>query len=100
MVLMEARVRELEEANAALSKRQRAEKARIQTGGPLRMSDATDILADRNVQAQLEEEMRSGSGHTKRHTAGLRHCSSCGKTGHNSRTCQKDVTMSDQSDSE
>jgi hypothetical protein len=100
VVLMEARVRELEEANAALSKRRRAKKSRIRAGGPLSMHDATDILADRDVQAQLEEEMRSGSGRTMRRAAGPRHCSNCGKTGHNLRTCQEDVEMDSESDSE
>ena len=100
VVLMEARVRELEEANAALSKRRRAKKSRIRAGGPLSMHDATDILADRDVQAQLEEEMRSGSGRTRRRAAGPRHCSNCGKTGHNSRTCQEDVEIDSESDSE
>lgn len=37
VVLMEARVRDLEEANEAMSKRQRAKKSRIQAGGPLSM---------------------------------------------------------------
>ena len=100
VVLMDARVRELEEANAALSKRRRAKKSRIRAGGPLSMHEATDILADKDVQAQLEEEMRSGSGRTRRRAAGPRHCSNCGKTGHNSRTCQEDAEMDDESDSE
>ena len=46
---MEARVRELQDANAALSKRRRAKRSRIQTEGPLSMHDATDILADKDV---------------------------------------------------
>lgn len=100
VVLMEARVRELEEANTALSKRRRAKKSRIRVGGPLSMHDATDILADRDTQAQLEEEMRSRGGRTKRRTAGPRHCSTCGKTGHNSRTCQEDIKRDSESDSE
>ena len=97
---MEARVRELQDTNVALSKRRRAKRSRIQKEGPLSIHDATDILADRDVQAQLEEEMRSGSGRTTRRTAGPRHCGKCHKTGHNSRTCQEDVEMDDESDSE
>ena len=54
------------------------------------MQDATDILAEKDVQAQLEEETRVRKG--------LRHCSNCGKTGHNSRTCQEDVCMDNVSD--
>jgi len=86
-VLIEAYIRELEEANAALSKHRRAKKSRIQIGGPLSMHNTIDILADRDIQAQLEEEMRSGSGRTKRRIAGLQHYSNYGKIGYNSRTC-------------
>ena len=50
------------------------------------MHDTIDILADKDIQAQLEEEIWSGSGHTKRYTAGLWHCGKCSKTGHNSHT--------------
>jgi len=49
VVLIEARVRELEEANAALSKRRKAKRSYIRAGGPLSMRDATDILADRDA---------------------------------------------------
>jgi len=51
------------------------------------MHEATNILADKDVQAQLEEEIQSGSSRTRRRTAGPQYCSNCGKTGHNSRTC-------------
>ncbi len=64
------------------------------------MHEATEILTDKDVQAQLEEETRSGCGRTRRRAAGPRHCSNCGKTGHNSRTCQEDVEMDEESDSE
>ena len=97
---MEARVQELEEVNAALSKRRRAKRSQIQVGGPLSIYNATDILTDKDVQAQLEEEMRSGSGRTKRRATGPRHCSTCGKIGYNSRTCQEDVEMDSELDSE
>ena len=100
LVLMEARVRELEAANEALSKRRKAKRSYIQEGGPLSLQDATDILADKDVQEQLGEEMRARVGRRRRAAAGPRHCGNCGKTGHNSRTCQEDVEMDDESDSE
>ena len=93
VVLVKARVRELEDANAALSKRRRAKKSRIREGGPLSVQEAVDILTDRDVQAQIEEERRSGSGRIRSRAVSTRHCKNCGKTGHNSRTCQEDVEM-------
>jgi hypothetical protein len=88
---MEARVRELEEANTALSKRQRAKKRRIKSGGPLSIHDATIILDNRDMEAQLEEETRLETVATRRQTGGPRCYSNCGKTGHNSRTCHEDI---------
>ena len=49
VVLIEARVRELEEVNVALSKRRKAKRSYIRVGGLLSMRDAIDILADRDV---------------------------------------------------
>jgi hypothetical protein len=91
VVLIEARVRELEEANIALSKRRRAKKRRLKSRGPLSMHDATELLANRDIEAQLEEEMRSGTVDTRRNIVGARCCSKCGKAGHNTRTCQEDI---------
>lgn len=58
-VAMEAQVREFEETNAALSKFLRAKKSLIRELEPLSMHIATDILANKNVQVQLGEEMWS-----------------------------------------
>ena len=60
---------------------------------------ATDILAHKDMQAQLEEETRSGSGHMEKCITGPQHCSNCSKTGHNSCTCHKDAEMDKKSDS-
>jgi hypothetical protein len=100
VVLMKDRVRELEEANAALSKRRRARKSRIRAGGPLRVQDASNILDEKDMQAQLGEEVRARGGGTRSRATGSRHCSNCGKKGHNSRTCQEDREIDKESDSE
>ena len=49
VVLIEARVRELEEANAALSKRRKAKRSYIRVGGLLSIRNAIDILANRDT---------------------------------------------------
>ncbi len=100
MVLLKARIKELEAANVALSKRQRAKKSRIRAGGPLNLYDATDLLDNKDVQEQLAEEIRVRGGRTRRAAGGPRRCGTCGKTGHNARTCQEDVEMDGESDSE
>jgi len=63
------------------------------------MRDTTDILANRDTQAQLEAEIRSGSGFTRRRTAGLQHYGTCSKTEHNSRTYQENMEIDDRLDS-
>jgi hypothetical protein len=100
MVLMKDRIRELEESNEALSKRRKAKKRHVRAGGPLTMRDASNILAEKDLQAEQEEQMRAEGGRAKRRVGGVRHCGNCGKTGHNSRTCQEDIKMDGESDSE
>lgn len=100
VVLVKARVRELEEANAALSKRRRAKRSYIRAGGPLAMQDSSNILAERDAQAQQNEERQPEGGRAKRRAGGLRHCSNCGNTRHNSRTCQEDAKVDEELDSE
>jgi hypothetical protein len=93
-------VKEFESANEALSKRQRAKKSRIRVGGSLNIYDAIDIIIEKDVQEQLVEEIRVGSGRPRRAPAGPRHCNTCGKTGHNARIYQEDVEMDEELDSE
>ena len=61
------------------------------------MQDATNILAEKDAQAQLEEEKR---GRTRCSAAGLRRCGNCGKTGHNSRTWQGGAKIYEEPDCE
>jgi hypothetical protein len=50
VVLLKARVKELESANEALNKRRRAKKSRIRAGGPLNIYDAINIITEKDVQ--------------------------------------------------
>jgi hypothetical protein len=69
VVLLKARVKELESANKALNKRRRAKKSRIRAGGPLNIYDAIDIITEKDVQKQLVEEIRVGNSRLKRTSA-------------------------------
>ena len=48
-------------------------------------------MAQCDVEAQVEGESRKGRARTGAGKRGKRHCKRCGETGHNSRTCRKDV---------
>ena len=47
-------------------------------------------MAQLDVEAQVEGERRKGRARTDASKQRKRHCRRYGKTGHNSRTCEKD----------
>jgi hypothetical protein len=101
LTLVNAELRTLRAANEALSKRRRAKKNRIRQGGALTVEDAHDIMAQNEVDEQIQRDRRSrgvnprGGGNSTG-----RHCGTCGKTGHNARTCQEVVDTSSSSEFE
>jgi hypothetical protein len=100
VALMTAEIGTLQKANEALSKRRRAKKTHVRLGGSLTVGDAHDILAQREVQEQVERETRENSGRRTRTETAPRRCGKCGKPGHNARTCQGDGGTSDVHDLE
>jgi hypothetical protein len=100
MTLLSAEVRTLRAANEALSKRRRAKKTRVRQGGALTVEDAQDILAQKDMDEQVRRDLRAEGGNRKEGQSSGRRCGTCGKAGHNARTCQEDVDMSSLSDSD
>ena len=86
-VLMRDRIASLERANeAALTRRQRKRK-RIQKQGTLTKAEGEEIIAQMEVEQQLEGEKRQGKARLGAGRQALKRCSCCRETGHNSRTC-------------
>jgi hypothetical protein len=84
--LLEARIAKLEEANKAASERKRRKKKRIQEGRTLSQAEAEEILREKDAEAKAKGEgVEVGSSSKVK-----RRCRTCGKTGHNKRTCYKD----------
>ena len=100
VTLMSAELRTLRAANEALSKRRRAKKARARQGGALTVEDAQDILAQKDVDEQVRRDLRAEGASRKEGQSSGRRCGTCGKAGHNARTCQEDVDMSSSLESE
>jgi hypothetical protein len=100
MTLLSAEVYTLRAANEALSKRRRARKTRVRQGGALTVEDAQDILAQKEVEEQARRDKRSEGGLQKEGQPSRRRCGTCGKAGHNTRTCQEAVDISSTSDSD
>ena len=94
VTLLTADNHSLRKANEALSKRRRAKKTRVRLGGALTVRDAQDLIAQKEVQEQIEHESRKNRG---RQLEGClaRLCGNCKKPGHNARTCQKDENIID-----
>jgi hypothetical protein len=90
----------LREANKALSKRRRAKRTRVKLGGPLTVGDGENILAQKDADARLEKETRENSSRQRRAEPAVRRCGICGNIGHNARTCQEDIEISEESSSE
>lgn len=87
--LLAAEVRSLRKANEALSKRRRAKKKYIRQGGTLTIEEAHDIIAQEEAIEQVQRDRPSREVSQNREYLTIRHCSSCGNTGHNARTCQE-----------
>jgi hypothetical protein len=100
MTLLSAEVRTLRAANEALSKRCRAKKTRVRQGGALTVEDAQDMIAQKDVDEQVRRDLRAEGGIRKEGQPSLRRCRTCGKAGHNTRTCQEVVDISSLSDSD
>ena len=99
MTLLSAEVYTLRAANEALSKRRRAEKARVRQGGTLTIEGAQDIITQRDIDEQVRRDIRVAGGSRGEGQPSGRHYRTCGKAGHNARTCQEDVDISSASDS-
>ncbi|KAI1440789.1 hypothetical protein F5Y02DRAFT_401636 [Annulohypoxylon stygium] len=56
MVLLQAEVQDLREANQALSKRRKAKKRRVRQGGSLTLQEGQDLLAQKDVAKQGQKE--------------------------------------------
>ena len=100
LALLRAENQSLRAANEALSKRRKAKKQRLRQGGSLTVQDAQDLQGQREVEVQIKEETRAGSGRKPRVETRARRCGTCGEPGHNARTCQIVVETSEEDDSE
>ena len=97
VALLRTEVSALRKANEELSKRRRAIKTRLRLGGSLTIQEAQDLLDQKAVGEQLEQETQQNSGRAGGSRTKIRCCSLCGKPGHNARKCQEAGESSDSS---
>ncbi len=100
LVLLRAELKDVRAANEVLSKRRRAKKTRLRQGGSLSFQEVEDLVAENEVDRQIQEETHRGSRRTEVAEPRTRRCGICSNTGHNARTCQVVVVASEEDDSE
>ncbi|KAH7463475.1 hypothetical protein FOMA001_g18107 [Fusarium oxysporum f. sp. matthiolae] len=94
MALMRSEMQDLRRANETLSRRRRAKRTRLQKRGAMTLEEGRKAIGQKDVDAQgVAESSRSG-GQGGSVRVKERRCGTCGKTGHNTRTCQIVVVMS------
>jgi hypothetical protein len=96
--LQAARIYELEEQLAVITKQKSRKRKHIQHGGTMEYGEAAaQVAAEASVAAERSKKAR-GSGDQEPAQPALRRCGNCGGTGHNARTCKKDTEVSSESD--
>jgi hypothetical protein len=89
--LQAARIHELEEQLAEITKRKSRKRKRIQQGGTMEYGTAAaQIAAEASAAPQRSKKARGGGDQEPAQPA-VRRCGNCGGTGHNARTCKKDT---------
>jgi hypothetical protein len=96
-VLLTSRITELEQQIDILTKRKTRKRRRIQHGGIMEYgTTSAQVATEGSSSSKRAKKQRTSGGDEPAHSA-LRHCSKCGGTGHNSRTCQVDEESSSES---
>jgi hypothetical protein len=96
--LLTARVHELKEQLAVVTKRKSRKRKWIQQGNTIEYGTAAaQVAAEASTVPQRSKKARS-SGNQEPAQPALWRCGNCSRTGHNARTCKKDTKASSQSD--
>lgn len=95
LTLVQSEVQLIRGELETLSKRRRAKKKRLRQGGSMSIAEAEDIQAQNEVDVQMKQETQLSRGRKQGIELAPRRCGTCGKAGHNSRTCQIIVAISD-----
>jgi hypothetical protein len=100
VTLLLAEIYILRLANKALSKRRKPKKTCLRQGNIFPIRDTHDVLSQREVIKQIKHERRSRGVGKNKGQSGVRRYNTCGKTSHNTRTCQEVNEVFSSSDSE
>ncbi|KAJ0134501.1 Uncharacterized protein HZ326_22450 [Fusarium oxysporum f. sp. albedinis] len=93
-ILLRNEVRNLRQANEILSRRRRAKRTRLQNRGSMTIQAGQDLTDQLDVDTQVLAELSRSGGQGSLARPRVRRCGTCGKTGHNVRTCQEGIKVS------
>ena len=99
LTLINEQIRTLQDANVALAKRRRAPKTRIQHEGALSLEESKAFIAFKTKGKRPAPIKSENINSSKRAKTISRRCGVCGETGHNARTCSKNIESSSESES-
>ena len=97
---MSEQIRTLQDTNVALAKRRRAPKTRVQYRGALSLKKSKALIASKTKGKRPAPIKGENINSSKRAKTISRRCGVCGETGHNARTCSKDIESSSESESD
>ena len=100
MTLLAEEARIFRDTNVALAKRRKASKTRVQYRGALSLEDSKALIVSKTKRKHPAPDDGENIDSLKRAKTILRRCSICSETGHNARTCSKDVESSSKSESD
>jgi polyhydroxyalkanoate synthesis regulator phasin len=96
VALLRSEVQILRQSNEALSKRRRAKRTRLQNRGKMTLDEGRDAIDQMDASRQVVAESSGSRGQGGLVRPKERHCRMCGKTGHNVRTCQVVIEISEE----
>jgi hypothetical protein len=96
--LQAARISELEEQLAVMTKRKTRKRKQIQHGGTMEYGEAAAQVAAEASMAAGRSKKARGGGDQERAQSTVRRCGNCDGTGHNARTCKKDTEENSESE--
>jgi hypothetical protein len=100
VAFLAAENKELRQANEILSRRRRAKRTRLQRVGVMTVQEASQVIDQMDVDAQVVAESSRSGGRGRSARPGGRRCGVCGKAGHNARACQVVIETSGEQYSE
>jgi len=92
--LLRAEIHDLRQANEILSGRRRAKRTRLQNRGSMTIQEGQDLIDQMDVDMQVLAESSRSGGQGSSARPRVRRCGTCGKTGHDARTCQEGIEAS------